>query len=356
MAQDRVPQQHEYQHLGAYLRDLREHFALDVAEVARRTHIRAKYIQAIEDEQLAMMPGKVYARGYVVTYAEFFGLAAEEFANQYMAQFGPAQAVLPRDDARFFVPEPKRAQIERRGVKWGYVGGAAVALMLGAYVLMPSDEAVETSGVMAVPEHLVEQLRTGMMPVARNVECIMGARALSCLDTWGEPVFAAFVEKPAMLYVERDTPLEDEEAEALTEETEATEATEDAQDEAADASLEQAPAAEVKPAAVKEPETKTPAPEKPEAKTPAEATPVAAEKTEPLPFKRQGEEDAPAGVAQDTKPTAEPKADEPAAPTAPQDAQEDTLIPSRWFEQDAPQGYQDPNAQQSNEWTPRRRR
>lgn len=344
MAQERVPQQHEYQHLGAYLRDLREHFALDVAEVAKRTHIRAKYIQAIEDEQLAMMPGKVYARGYVVTYAEFFGLEAEGFANQYMAQFGPAQAVLPRDDARFFVPEPKRKQIESRGVKWGYVAGAVVALMVGAYVLMPADEVTEESGVMAVPERLVEQLRTGMMPVAQNVECIMGARALSCLDTWGAPAFAAFVEKPAMLYVERDTPLEEEEA-----------TTGDAPEAAVEAEMpEQAAAtsaeAEVKPVEAKAPEAKVTTPKEPEVKAPEETAPAVAESTEPLPFKRQGEEAAPVDAVEEQKPAAI----EPAP--APQAEEEDTLIPSRWFEQDAPQGYQDPNAQQSNEWTPRRRR
>lgn len=350
MAQNRLPQQHEYQHLGTYLRDLREHFALDVAEVARRTHIRAKYIQAIEDEQLDALPGKVYARGYVVTYAEFFNLAAEDFANQYMAQFAAGQAV-PAKEVHYFVPEPKRQQIERRAsMKWPVLGMLVIVAIGGGYVLMPPSAEVPQSEVMDVPERLVEQLRTSAMATAENLDCLMGTAALSCLDSQRQAPQALFVRLPAMMYVERDTPaFEQEEAKTIENglmvDEDAVEAQEEAGDDTA-VTAQDTPAA-AKPAPVVAPK----APSKP-APVETKAEPKAAIPAD-APFKRQGEEDTPETNAE-PKPqeTEQPAAAEPAAEAAPRKG----LLSGEWFEEGLPQGYQDPNAPREDMWSPRGRR
>ncbi len=342
--QTRIPQQHEYSQLGAYLRDLREHFALDVAEVARRTHIRAKYIQAMEDEQLDLLPGKVYARGYVVTYAEFFGLAAEDFANQYMAQFGVTQT--PTKEApQYFMPEPKRRQLSRGGVNMAYVGVAAVLIGVAAYMFIPSEKVdVAASDVMQVPESMVDGLRNAVMPHVGNYDCLYGVQALSCFAAARAPEVVDFVQAPAMFYVAGDAVAEPEE--------DATDATDEE-------NVEAPVVEEAVPEPVKETEAKKPeAVESAPVVTTAPA-PVSEQVTpEPLPFKRQGEEAPP--VVQKTEDTKAEKQNEAPAPDAPvveapKEETQDSLLPAEWFG-DAEPSYEDPNAKNDDQWTPRRRR
>lgn len=382
MAEQHLPQQHEYQQLGAYLRDLRVYFALDVMEVSRRTHIRAKYIQAIEDGQLDVMPGRVYARGYVVTYAEFFGLNAEEFASRYMAQFGFTQTPT-KEEPTYFVPEPTRRKLSKRNTNVVVLGAVVVLAAFAGWALMGGEERVQEPTVAAVPERLIEQLRTGAMVHPENAECLLGnARALACLDAQRAPVMPGYVQKPPMFFVEsaREDTATDEDSDATTSEDVASEdvAAEDAdtgQRAAADAEAsapspaaavakKPAPAAAVKPAETPREAQAAPATEATQpANTPAtqpaaEAVPAVA------PFKRQGEE-APPEVASpesasqatepnDVAPDAAPQPTPQPAPGA--EAEEnDSLLPKEWFEP-REQNYQDPNAPRQDGWSPRERR
>jgi hypothetical protein len=179
LTQPRPPQIHEYEHLGTYLRDLRRYYNLQVNDVAQRIHIRAKYIQAIEDQKPELLPGKVYARGYIATYAEFLGLEPESFTERYLGQ-----EVKPPVESRFFVPEPKRKQFERKATKhppyWIF---ACAALLVGAYLLMPasSGDPSQDTDVEAVPERLAGRLRNALMPTPDNFACLTGGRVMACV-------------------------------------------------------------------------------------------------------------------------------------------------------------------------------
>lgn len=72
-----------YEHVGAYLRDLRSHYRLSVEDVAKRLHIRPKYIRAMEEGQIEELPGRVYTIGYLQSYGEFLGLDGKELVNEY---------------------------------------------------------------------------------------------------------------------------------------------------------------------------------------------------------------------------------------------------------------------------------
>lgn len=361
MAHTRIPEQHEYQQLGAYLRDLRLHFRLDVTEVARRTHIRAKYIQAIEDEQPDLLPGRVYARGYVVTYAEFFGLAAEDFANLYMAQLSGGQPQAGREPV-YFVPEPKRQQIARKGgMAWMYGVGLLAAMVAGGYFLSKDNQLPAQSVVMDVPERLVEQLRNVIMPVAGNAECLLGETSFACMQARRAPVVADFMKLPSILYVERDVAVTDETDEAAKDEASVAPASDSKEEKAV-----RTPApvkAEEKPAEVKTPETVTPkaTPEKkpdvPKGKEDAKKKQDDTVNAQPVPFKRQGEESMSVpvvqAVIQEVKTASqEVTADAGKAP----EAKTEKTLPSRWSDTGAPEGYSDPNAVPKEPWSPRRSR
>ena len=77
--------------MGSSLRSAREQRKLDVADVARTTHIRERYLQALEDERFDALPGEAYVKGFLRTYADQLGLDGQQFVEEYNARF-PAEA------------------------------------------------------------------------------------------------------------------------------------------------------------------------------------------------------------------------------------------------------------------------
>ena len=110
----RVPESMGPKELGSYMRGLREHFKLSPQDVSERLHIRMRYVTAIEEANYDAMPGKIYARGYVQTYAEFLGLDAEQVVKQCFpaeeVKTAPISIATPK-------PEIKPAAVSRTWVK-----------------------------------------------------------------------------------------------------------------------------------------------------------------------------------------------------------------------------------------------
>ncbi|HYP56226.1 MAG TPA: helix-turn-helix domain-containing protein [Solirubrobacterales bacterium] len=76
--------------VGASLREARKRRELDLTEVEAAIKIRVRYLQAIEDEDWDVLPGDVYARGFVRTYASYLGLDGERLAEEYREGVGGA--------------------------------------------------------------------------------------------------------------------------------------------------------------------------------------------------------------------------------------------------------------------------
>lgn len=64
-------------HYGDYLRTMRKHRQLTLADLENATHIRAMYLQAIENEDYNNLPPAVYVLGYIKNLCRFYGLDAE---------------------------------------------------------------------------------------------------------------------------------------------------------------------------------------------------------------------------------------------------------------------------------------
>jgi cytoskeletal protein RodZ len=70
--------------LGEYLQRTREANGQSMDEVVEATKIRSRYLQAIEDGDFKVLPGIVYARGFVRGYADYLGLDGAKIAAQYL--------------------------------------------------------------------------------------------------------------------------------------------------------------------------------------------------------------------------------------------------------------------------------
>lgn len=69
--------------IGDRLKDARMSKGLRVEDIQNRTNVRVRYIEAIEEGHLDILPGESYARTFVKLYAEEVGFDGEQFAKEF---------------------------------------------------------------------------------------------------------------------------------------------------------------------------------------------------------------------------------------------------------------------------------
>lgn len=71
--------------LGQALREEREGRNISIEEIAASTKIVPRYLEALEDDRLDLMPGEFFVKGIIRTYAQAIGLDPEEVLGRYKA-------------------------------------------------------------------------------------------------------------------------------------------------------------------------------------------------------------------------------------------------------------------------------
>jgi cytoskeleton protein RodZ len=74
--------------IGNTLREARLRRRIDLVEAEQDTKIRSKYLGALESEEFDLLPGVVYTRGFLRTYARYLGLEPQLFIDEYNTRFG----------------------------------------------------------------------------------------------------------------------------------------------------------------------------------------------------------------------------------------------------------------------------
>lgn len=69
--------------IGEALAEARRKLGKSVKEVELDTKIRGKYIDALERDDFDCLPGEIYCRGFIKTYASYLGLDAEPLVQQF---------------------------------------------------------------------------------------------------------------------------------------------------------------------------------------------------------------------------------------------------------------------------------
>jgi cytoskeleton protein RodZ len=98
--------------IGSSLREARIRRGVELAQVEAKTHIRTRYLTALEDERFDLLPGAAYARGFLRTYADYLELDAELFVDEYNARFAPPEEPLPELTPRRRI-DPQRLAARR---------------------------------------------------------------------------------------------------------------------------------------------------------------------------------------------------------------------------------------------------
>jgi hypothetical protein len=82
--------------IGSTLRDARNRRKIDLSEVEEATKIRVRFLRALENEEWDVLPGDIYVRAFIKTYASYLGLDGERLAEDYRASAeGPGGAERP---------------------------------------------------------------------------------------------------------------------------------------------------------------------------------------------------------------------------------------------------------------------
>lgn len=132
--------------LGSFLQEARKARGLDLREAAQQTRISIVYLKAMEEEDFGKLPGEVFVKGFLKSYAKFLLLEEDEVMKRYgelkkPAPSGPGGSAVPAADR---MEQARPAPVEHHGVEmngggsrrnlerfmWGGVAAIAVAAVI----------------------------------------------------------------------------------------------------------------------------------------------------------------------------------------------------------------------------------
>lgn len=110
--------------LGDEFRQARREKGLEVTDVADELRIRRLYLKAIEEGRFGILPGTVYAIGFVRSYADFIGLDDQKTVERFRRIVG--EEVESEPDLNFPIPSDE----SRLPGRWTILGSILVLVIL----------------------------------------------------------------------------------------------------------------------------------------------------------------------------------------------------------------------------------
>jgi cytoskeleton protein RodZ len=119
--------------VGTRLRDERERLGIGIDQIEAETHIRVKYLLALEEDRFDVLPGPAYVRAFLRGYAERLGLDPQELMAELNTRPGMAEEavmIAPRQVAS--VPMLGR---RTRSAAWTLTIAAGLVIAAAALIL-----------------------------------------------------------------------------------------------------------------------------------------------------------------------------------------------------------------------------
>lgn len=125
--------------IGGRLKHQRQLLGLSLEEVERHTHLRLRYLEALESGNLAELPSPVQGRGMLNNYAGFLGLDPDPllllFAQGLQAQLAVRQAARPTPTKPVAAREPRPPGYLRRVFSGESVLAVFTVIFLAGFVI-----------------------------------------------------------------------------------------------------------------------------------------------------------------------------------------------------------------------------
>jgi cytoskeleton protein RodZ len=167
---------------GASLKKARESKGLSLKKIADETRISSRFLEAIEKEEFHLLPGGIFNRGFIRTYAERVGLDPDAALTEY------EQLIKTQEPEQQFAPAESPALKSERNFYPVAIGALVLAIIIFYIVTRDSGKAVQvgepptvavtepvtatplTPSVAAAPEP--ETPATQVSAVALDIECL----------------------------------------------------------------------------------------------------------------------------------------------------------------------------------------
>lgn len=101
--------------LGEKIRQAREEQGFSISEVAEQTRISALYLESIENDDYRPLPGGIFNKGFLKSYAKHLGLDEQEALQEYAALI-LQQGSDVNDDPKTYRPEVLTDEGSRSGL------------------------------------------------------------------------------------------------------------------------------------------------------------------------------------------------------------------------------------------------
>jgi len=114
--------------IGEIFKATRLKLGLSLTDVENETKIRSKYLEAIEEENFELIPGRVYLKGFIRTYAKYLGIDDNEEIVRFLEDFRAPTYEIEKEGAFQQKSDPK-------GIPRKYItvilGIVAILVLLG---------------------------------------------------------------------------------------------------------------------------------------------------------------------------------------------------------------------------------
>lgn len=135
--------------VGEILRRTRVHYGQTLQQIEGILRIRAFQLDAIEQNDAARLPGRVYAIGFVRSYSEYLGLDGDKMVHLFKEQSGGKQK---KPELSFPVPASE-SKVPNLKIIGGSLFGFLVLVGFVSFMMFPERSKTE---IPAVPEELTK--------------------------------------------------------------------------------------------------------------------------------------------------------------------------------------------------------
>lgn len=185
--------------LGQDLRTARLNRRLTLSQVAERTRVKLKLLEAIENEDFGAMPAPIYAKGFIRLYAECVGLDPHQLIDEYVTRFNQSSGAARLEKDLFTID--RGGIVTRKGDPIAGDSGdesapaAAVAAVAPPPQPAPTVTTEPTTPAATAPAAVVTEVDATLTePVAAKMESAELPTSASRLvqpDLFAEPASAA---------------------------------------------------------------------------------------------------------------------------------------------------------------------
>lgn len=166
------------QSLGERLRQAREEKGISLTDVAEQTRISPHYLESIEKDDYKTLPGGIFNKGFVRSYAKYVGLDEQETLAEYSRIISASTPAEEIDDNKFYRPE---VLTDDR------TSGSLLPTILLAVVIL----GLMTAGILYLINYLGQSDNREHSPVAANTNPTASSNTTSPEVTPSQPVSAA---------------------------------------------------------------------------------------------------------------------------------------------------------------------